>query len=501
MIFKKAYLTTLFSVFIITSCGGGNGKSEAVEKVNRPPTVSITGLGNINENQNITITAQVNDPDGDQISEFNWSFTTSYDIKFTKKNNEVSFIAPDVEEDVELNINLIVKDPLGLSAEANHKVTIFNLLQAYNITTNTIENGMISPASISIEEGESYTFSVIPEENYEIESIYGCSGELNGNSYTTSPIYEACEITASFRLIPLSKQANIQTSELAHCLDSSNYTTIDEVILLNCSGVTEIQGLGAFYNLNTLELHQAKLSGDVIFPQFPKLTYLSISQDSNYRDLINNIDIKQNTALEYIQIAHMGITTLDLNLLSKLKELHLIYNNLSEIDLSTLQSLNTIHIYNNHLSDLDISNNLKLTHLFASNNNLSDLNLGANIELIQVELGSNNLSTIDLTDNINLKYLNIGNNALTDIDLSHNIELIKVWLHLNIIEHLDFSENTNLDLVWAQDNRIETVIGIENIIDTNVYFSIYGNSLSSDTLNYLENLRNNMGYSKIRWVE
>ena len=32
MIFKKAYLTTLFSVFIITSCGGGNGKSEAVEK-------------------------------------------------------------------------------------------------------------------------------------------------------------------------------------------------------------------------------------------------------------------------------------------------------------------------------------------------------------------------------------------------------------------------------------------------------------------------------------
>ena len=48
-------------------------------------------------------------------------------LNLPKKNNEVSFIAPDVEEDVELNINLIVKDPLGLSAEANHKVTIFNL--------------------------------------------------------------------------------------------------------------------------------------------------------------------------------------------------------------------------------------------------------------------------------------------------------------------------------------------------------------------------------------
>jgi hypothetical protein len=465
----------IFNTLLI-SCGGGGGSEEAkTQDVNHAPNISISGIQNINEGQTIELTAQASDPDGDVITEYIWSLSPNYDIEFTQNNNVISFIAPDVTEDVELNVNITVKDSLGASSQTSHTLTITHTVPSYMLTSVGAENGDISPANVPVKEGEAYTFTISPDDSYEIDLISGCEGELNGHLYTTEAISEACDIQVSFRLIPLSIQANIQDTRLAECLDATNNTTIEEVVRLDCSSVTNIQELSVFVNLDRLVLNSAQLNGETVFPYLPSLTYLYMSRT--------------------------GITTLDVSSLTELEELHLPMNKLSELDVSALQKLTTIFVYNNELSSFDISQNLALTVVDVSGNNLSTFNSNENIELIQLDLDSTNLKAIDLSNNMNLKYFSIMNNELTDIDLSNNPNLEKIWLKYNKLVSLDLSENIHLNLVWAGNNKIENVSGIESIIYKDIYFTIYNNPLSSGAISYLENLRDNLGYSKLRIVE
>lgn len=88
-----------------------------------------------------------------------------------------------------------------------------------------------------------------------------------------------------------------------------------------------------------------------------------------------------------------------------------------------------------------------------------------------------------------------------NVDLTHNVNLEKIWLDTNEIKNLNVNKNNFLNLVWAQNNKLENVAGIESIIDKNVYFSLYNNRFSSEEINYLENLKDNLGYSGLKLVE
>ncbi len=58
--------------------------------------------------------------------------------------------------------------------------------------------GGISPASATVQEGESATFTVVPESGYAVASVTGCNGSLSGDTYTTGPVGADCTVTASF---------------------------------------------------------------------------------------------------------------------------------------------------------------------------------------------------------------------------------------------------------------------------------------------------------------
>ncbi len=59
-------------------------------------------------------------------------------------------------------------------------------------------SGFIGPASQTVNYGDTASLNVIPGIACYVISVTGCSGSLNGNTYTTGPITANCTVTASF---------------------------------------------------------------------------------------------------------------------------------------------------------------------------------------------------------------------------------------------------------------------------------------------------------------
>ena len=71
-------------------------------------------------------------------------------------------------------------------------------IPTYTIQASAGANGTISPTSITVNEGQTAIFDIVPDNGYVISSISGCNGVLNENTYTTAAITSSCSITVSF---------------------------------------------------------------------------------------------------------------------------------------------------------------------------------------------------------------------------------------------------------------------------------------------------------------
>ena len=69
---------------------------------------------------------------------------------------------------------------------------------SYTVSTSAGANGAISPASATVNHGDTTSFTVTPDVNYSINSVSGCGGSLSGNTYTTGAITVDCTVNASF---------------------------------------------------------------------------------------------------------------------------------------------------------------------------------------------------------------------------------------------------------------------------------------------------------------
>lgn len=72
--------------------------------------------------------------------------------------------------------------------------------QLYTVSASSGSGGGISPASRSVQSGQTTTFTVTPDTGYSITSVTGCNGSLSGNTYTTGTVTSACSVQASFSL-------------------------------------------------------------------------------------------------------------------------------------------------------------------------------------------------------------------------------------------------------------------------------------------------------------
>ncbi len=62
-------------------------------------------------------------------------------------------------------------------------------------------HGSLSPSTAqSVAQGAAASFEVNPDAHYHTETVSGCDGTLNGNTYTTGPITGDCTVSASFAI-------------------------------------------------------------------------------------------------------------------------------------------------------------------------------------------------------------------------------------------------------------------------------------------------------------
>ena len=69
------------------------------------------------------------------------------------------------------------------------------------ITASAGSGGSISPSgAVSVNTGATATFTVTPDGGHRIDSVTGCGGTLDGNTYTTAAITADCSVSATFAL-------------------------------------------------------------------------------------------------------------------------------------------------------------------------------------------------------------------------------------------------------------------------------------------------------------
>ena len=78
----------------------------------------------------------------------------------------------------------------------------FAALPKYRVSATVGTGGTISPASRTIAQGATTTFTVTPSPGYGIGTVSGCDGALAGSTYTTGPIIGACAVRATFSALP-----------------------------------------------------------------------------------------------------------------------------------------------------------------------------------------------------------------------------------------------------------------------------------------------------------
>jgi cytochrome c peroxidase len=72
----------------------------------------------------------------------------------------------------------------------------------YNVLTYSNNGGTITPASRTVQSGQTTSFTLTPNEGFTLGTVTGCGGSLNGNIYTTGAITANCSVTAVFNAIP-----------------------------------------------------------------------------------------------------------------------------------------------------------------------------------------------------------------------------------------------------------------------------------------------------------
>jgi uncharacterized repeat protein (TIGR01451 family) len=91
--------------------------------------------------------------------------------------------------------NTYTTAPIAAACTINATFSVSN----HAISTLAGVGGSIAPASASVSDGNTATFTVTPANGYSIAAVSGCGvGGPVGNAYTTAPVTAACTISATF---------------------------------------------------------------------------------------------------------------------------------------------------------------------------------------------------------------------------------------------------------------------------------------------------------------
>nr|WP_228345370.1 hypothetical protein [Venatoribacter cucullus] len=250
----KSAIVILSSLLLLTACGGGGGGSDSDSSNDAQPryTVSATAgaggtvfpplqsldqgqqgqihimpstgydIGSVDGcsgtlNGNLFITAPVNNDcsitatfvaqTGDQRYTVNASAIGGGSVspsgqKVQQGTTGVITVTPDtgytIDQVIGCNGTLSGNTYTTSPATGNCEVVATFRQNQYSVTATAGNGGSVTPTSQTIRHGSTGTLILTPDTGYAIESVSGCNGTLNGNTFITGPVTEACNITATF---------------------------------------------------------------------------------------------------------------------------------------------------------------------------------------------------------------------------------------------------------------------------------------------------------------
>lgn len=130
------------------------------------------------------------------------------------------------------------------------------------VSASASEGGTISPASQRIAKGAQATLTVQAEAIYTIQSVTGCGGTLDGNTYRTGAVNADCAVTANFALKPMAINMEMLPQSVAENTNTPLNIVVENVknaptVTLRAVGgygqgfVTVEQAGGTTFNLKT----------------------------------------------------------------------------------------------------------------------------------------------------------------------------------------------------------------------------------------------------------
>lgn len=175
----------LLCLAFLTGCGNDNDVSQSPPQNELPTTFSV--------NLDVGVGGSASESSGDVESGKMLSITLTPDEGF--------------EIESASGCNGILEGSVFTTAtiNANCEVKIsFKELPPEMVLISTISGagGNISPKSSEIESGTTTSFTVVADEGFNIESVQGCGGSLEGNTFITGIVSMPCEITAAFEAKP-----------------------------------------------------------------------------------------------------------------------------------------------------------------------------------------------------------------------------------------------------------------------------------------------------------
>ncbi|MFD2822753.1 T9SS type A sorting domain-containing protein [Lacinutrix iliipiscaria] len=230
--------------------------------------------------------------------------------------------------------------------------------------------------------------------------------------------------------------------------------------------ITNLTGINAFYSLEYLDISHNNLT-TVDLSSLPNLQTLRATNMN-----LESLDVSANTNLTELFCYTNDITNLVLS--SSLVYLNASYNDLTTIDLSPCALLEDVQIGFNNLEVIDVSQNPLLLLLTASNNTITSVDISNNLGLENLRLQHNPLVNIDPSANSNLKVLRLGNTAITDLDVTNNSQLSTLYIPNNpqFTSSLDVSQNTLLTDFYATGTPLSCV-QVENLTNALNNVDIY----------------------------
>ena len=160
----------------------------------------------------------------------------------------------------------------------------------------------------------------------------------------------------------------------------------------------------------------------------------------------------------YCDIVYPDTFTRTITIIGKdVRFLHCERNLLTNLDVSKNIALEHLNCGWNQLTDLDVSKNIALCYLNCEWNLLTSLDVSQNTALTELLCNANRLSSLSICKNITLKYLDCSGNQLTNLNVSKNTEIFYIECSTNT-----FSEMALNALFGTLCNRKGTIVIYKN---------------------------------------